>query len=454
MAYRLGALLVGIFLLLEGSGFSRASSSDHESRSFSSEGRSAFNAGDLARSRSDAVKNMYENALALALSALVEPAALEARSAAVKSRIMRRSESYVQNYQVSSEGPEGEAYRIQGQVTVAMDALVSDLQTLGFRIRKPPPAEAGSEAQPSAEGDPTGEAVSERQGTGTTPGAESSTVADADPAAAPDLPRFKRRVLWAVAEKRDGTWHMSRDSDTPQDILARSMIQESEIYDISLLFPAEDAVRVDSDGAFAEKAAMASARTAETRAVVLGAVTIEPEGGRQRLKASLRLVNTATYLEYGEIRLERDIGDNGPEEAIMSMAGIVAARMDQLLRETPRPAPETAADTGVGADAGSLVSIGNVDSVTLVVRDYRQISNWEEIENMLRQDYMSLKIKELELGPGAVKAGLGGIDSQLPERLQHLRLRNGLQIQVKEYSAQDNTLDTVLVPGSTTRSEQ
>jgi hypothetical protein len=93
------------------------------------------------------------------------------------------------------------------------------------------------------------------------------------------------------------------------------------------------------------------------------------------------------------------------------------------------------------------VSIGDTGSLTLVVNSYQSLSNWEELERILRENLKSLKVKDMELGPEEIRARLEGVTPDLPSQLEGIRLRDGRQVHVKSYSQQDRTLNVELAPG-------
>jgi hypothetical protein len=119
----------------------------------------------------------------------------------------------------------------------------------------------------------------------------------------------------------------------------------------------------------------------------------------------------------------------------METAALTAPEMDRILREAAQARPQ------------STVSIGDAQELTLIVQSYQSLSNWEELERILRENFKSLKVKGLELGPDEIRAHLAGVDAQLPSLLEGVRLRNGMQVHVKDYSQEKRALTVVLATG-------
>lgn len=394
------------------------------------QGEAVNKPNDLAGSRDEALKSLFEQAVTQAVGSVWKPNKIASDFAALQSKILKNSQRYVQNYQVLSELSEGDFYKIRAEVTISMDALLNSLKDL-----------ESNREEPSSSGPQTGSDEESPKPGGGAPDNASPVVTILPTPGSPDaqnanLPVFKRKVLWAAAEKINGDWRMSSDDGSPPGIFAASMLQESQNYDIALVLPEEDSLHMESDGKTSVKDAVSSAQAAGAQCVVMGSVSLVSQGeSQQLLRTDLRILNSVTMQEMGKVQMERPIGASSPDECAMETAALAAPEMDRILREAAQAKPQP------------TVSIGDAQELTLIIQSYQSLSNWEELERTLRENFKSLKVKGLELGPDEIRAHLSGVDAQLPSLLEGVRLRNGMQVHVKDYSQEKRALTVVLESG-------
>lgn len=430
MAFRMVIFLLSLMLLSNGAVWSQDAQNLEELTSFFTQGQSIYNANDLAKSRDEALGNLFEQAVTQAIGMIMEPRKIAANYPAIQNSILKRSESYVQNYQVLSESSESGTYKVRAQVSITMDGLRRDLQQLGLDQKQ-------VDLEDDADRDKIiGNLNSENQVLDPDTYKEVSSDSELPPPSpATSLPRFTTKILWAVAEKIGKEWRIARDAESSDAIFALSVFHESQSYDIDLVFDEEQSVQIDSNGSVSLKSAITSAQNADAQAVVIGTAALEKGSRQQTLKVDLRILRSTTLQEQGEIHLERLVGDATPEERALELAALTVPELERILLQASQ------------AKAPSTVSIGDTGSLTLVVSSYRSLSNWEELERILRENIKSLKVKDMELGPEEIRARLEGVTPELPSQLEGIRLRDGRQVHVKGYSQQDRTLNVELAPG-------
>jgi hypothetical protein len=416
-------------LLPNGAAWSQDAQSLEELTSFFTQGQSIYNANDLAKSRGEALGNLFEQAVTQAIGMIMEPRKIAANYPVIQNSILKRSESYVQNYQVLSESSESGTYKVRAQVSITMDGLRRDLQQLGLDQKQVALEDDADRDKNIDNLNSEDQILDPDTGKGVSPDSE------LPPSSASSLPRFTTKILWAVAEKIGGEWRIARDAESSDAIFALSVFHESQSYDIDLVFDEEQSVQVDPNGSVSLKSAITSAQDSEAQAVVIGTAALEKENRQQTLKVDLRILSSTTLQEQGEVHLERTVGDATPEERALELAALTAPELERILLQASQ------------AKAPSTVSIGDTGSLTLVVNSYQSLSNWEELERILRENLKSLKVKDMELGPEEIRARLEGVTPDLPSQLEGIRLRGGRQVHVKGYSQQDRTLNVELAPG-------
>ncbi|MGD9504125.1 MAG: hypothetical protein AB7W37_04400 [Syntrophobacteraceae bacterium] len=395
------------------------------------QGQSLYKPNDLAGSRDEALKNLFEQAVTQAIGSVWAPNKIAAEFGAIQNRVLKSPQQYVQNYQVLSELSEGDFYKIRAEVTVSMDALRNGLKDLNSSREEPSSKEAGTGGEGA---ETTGPDDAARDGS--SPVVTILPTPESPGASNANLPVFKRKVLWAAAENIDGDWRLSVDDESAPGIFAASMLQESQNYDIALVLPEENSLHIEANGKASLKDAVSSAQAAGAQCVVTGSVSLENTvENQQMLKTDLRILNSVTMQEMGKIRMERPVGAFSPDERAMETAALTAPELDRILREAAQAKPH------------STISIGDAQDLTLIIQSYQSLSNWEELERVLRENFKSLKVKGLELGPEEIRVHLEGVDAQLPSLLEGLHLRSGVQVHVKDYSQEKRALTVELASG-------
>jgi hypothetical protein len=354
---------------------------------------------------------------------------------------LKHGEDYVENYQILSEAPEGNSYRVVAQVTIALTRLREELEkvTPGHGV------EAGPERPPAPES--AAGASSHASTPASTPAPAPAPVPEK---AVPELPRFKQKVLWLVPEKWGENWELPAGGEDGRSILAASALQEAKEFDIYMMLPEAGAVAANGGGKVSASEALALAGSTGAQAVAIGTAILDGAGGEKAmLRINVGVFNVATKLSLGEIHLERRLAGAPLDEREMEMGALVVPELARLLRESPRTSPAPSQPSPVAAPAppsGESTDAGAVPGeLTLVVRGYRHLSNWEELERVLRESFKSIAIKDVEIEPDAVRVRLDGVDPQFPGRLEGAKLPGGLQIHVSGYSAQDQTLNAEFV---------
>lgn len=377
---------------------------------FFSQGQAVYNTRDLAKSQQAAIQDLLVQGATQALGTFLTPQQMGRHFAALQDHILQNPQQYVQSYQLFSEKPVNGLYRVVGEVTIDMQALRGDLQKLGLTLSQTLPAKsAGAAQQPSSVTEPMpaahaaeGSAPNQEQGGGTA-GA--------------------MKILWAVAERSGDSWILAHGGNDRETVFAMSVVQESQDYDWSLVFPATGALTPGADGNVAQSAAIALAKQLGASAVVTGFVALaeNPIQGPV-LKTTLQVLDVATDQTLGEMQKVLPLHDTAFQEGIIDLAAAVMPPLDSMLRYQAR-----SAGTGPSTPAGG-------GEWTLIMQGDQRQACWAQLEQLLRERYQSLQVKSIEFGPQQTKIHLTGLDSNFYNVLSELQLPNGAQMQVNEYA--------------------
>ncbi len=116
------------------------------------------------QSRSQALEDLLRQAVLQALGTFVPGQVLAQKNKEIRKDILGQSERYAKSFKILGEYVDGDLYRIQGAVDVAMGALRSDAEKLGLTPAgavspgeapsEPKPQESSSKEEPQPESSP------------------------------------------------------------------------------------------------------------------------------------------------------------------------------------------------------------------------------------------------------------------------------------------------------------
>ena len=96
------------------------------------EGSASVTGGDLARARSEAVRDALQKAVEQVVGRLLTPQDVTGKAQVIKERITDLAEGYIQEYRIVSETTALDVHTVAGRASVLADNLRKDLLELGL----------------------------------------------------------------------------------------------------------------------------------------------------------------------------------------------------------------------------------------------------------------------------------------------------------------------------------
>lgn len=223
--------VLGLFIFLVGFGLGIepwAWTAQEGPQSFVAQGTAPLQPNNRAQSRAQALEDLLRQAVWQAVGTLVSGQELSQKSKEIRKDILSQAERYAQSFKILGEYVDGDLYRVQGSVDVAVEALRADLEKLGMIPQTPASAkeggqEASTEAAPREEPAPT----------------PPSKAEDAASGPARQKP-LQKRLLWVVAENWNGSWSVvTKDTFSTEGGLGRWVADEASDFGWQMEFPAE-----------------------------------------------------------------------------------------------------------------------------------------------------------------------------------------------------------------------
>lgn len=524
MVFRLRILLCGFFILALVFNGSGAIWAQDKAEDYFCQGQAAYDPNNLAKSREDAIHDLLVQGITQAIGAFMNPSQIGSQYEKLQKNIFSQPQHYVQKFQIFSENSSGGIYRLTGQVTVTADTLKKDLQQLDLLASKTSEPQIAAEPEVASEAETVSEkgTTSEPEATSQSevssdseappdaeaPSASESAAGDSKPEIPPDssvkaqektgeaspektpegASRVQQKIFWVVPEKWESDWHLPQKNEEPQSLFAANMLQESEDYPWTLVFPEEGSLGVNVSGNVSSSATMALAQKSGFQTVVIGIATLERGQDQTRsLEVHLRVLDSASGQSRGEIHHEQSLQEGTIYiEKIADLAAVTASQLNQVLSDSQRWA-ELLRSSGEGvsqAEPSSPVSTQSSPSSTepqqsslsadnqtasktspsdtevsadtvgeensgdwvLVLQSADHYRLWEELEKVLREKFSEMKVKSMEFGTDTLKVRLNGVNSGITDALQGLQLRNGLKSQVNRSSSESRQLEMTFTP--------
>lgn len=445
-AYRWIPIFVGLMLIsLAAWGEAALRGSGAGTTTVFSQGQAALNAQDQTGSQLQAIQDFLVQAVVQALGTLLTPSQLGSQYSSVRDKILVQPQRYITDYEVFSEAPANGLYRVTGKVTVDLEVLRKDLETLEraeAQSSLSSPSSRESEETRDMEVDPREEASAEpRQETGNASRGVVSTHQD---------------LFWVVTEKWDPEWVLPRDKRDPRGLFAMSMAQEAADYGWSLLFPRPGSIAMDQNGNVSPAQAISEAKTLGVHHVVVGTIALRQKQKQDPfLEMGLSVFNVSTGKPQGNIRKTFNVSQGSVQESAMEFANSIFPQLDSLLRQSgeadlipPMIPKEQSQPRG---PAGELKGTG--EWTVAVARSENQFALMEELQNLIRERFKSAQIKSFELGAGEIRMRVDGVDGTFLSSLQGMKLSGGVQIQVDGASQETRTINLRFVSSKPSRPE-
>jgi hypothetical protein len=444
-----------------GVGWTAYDASQTKSASFFSQGQAVYNPQDVARSRQEAVHDLQVQAVTQAIGTFLNPSQMGSQFGPIQDRVLKQSERYVETYQVFSEAPMGSLFRVTGQATVSMELLRKDLLRLGFAVKEgvataSPPAQP--EVKPAPVTPPAVLTPPAAVSQGTLPGRR-----------AREATTSKRKCLWVVAERWGKEWYLPKDRRDPRGLFAQSIMQESQDYEWSLVFPESDTVSVDPSGKVSQNRALSLAVSLGIEKVVLGTTDLQMKGNQDAsLAVHLRVLDGSTAKSLGDIHKEMGLGRASDQQGASEMAFALVPQLDRLLRETShsgeaaqpaqqkpepvQPAQDKTESARPAQQKQEPVKAGPGEW-TLLIRSDHQYAYWEGLEKVLAERFKSMRVRSIELGKDEARVRIDGVDGESLASLQGAQVREGIRVQVDGVSPEAHAVRVTFVGSESARPE-
>ncbi|MGQ9484691.1 MAG: hypothetical protein ACUVSA_06840 [Desulfosoma sp.] len=221
--------VLGLFCLVMGLGLGIepwAGTAQAGPQTFVAQGTAPLQPSNRAQSRAQALEDLLHQAVWQAVGTILSGQELSQKSKEIRKDVLSQAERYAQSYKILGEYTDGDLYRVQGAVDVALEMLRADLEKLGLIAQAPPSTgEGASEAFHE-------EALREVTARVPPPQMKPTGLDRSRPET------VEKRILWVVAENWDGSWFaFTRDTLLTSGGLARWVADEASDYGWQVEFP-------------------------------------------------------------------------------------------------------------------------------------------------------------------------------------------------------------------------
>ena len=456
-------------------------------RSFFSEGQAPHDPANLAGSRDAAIQDFLARGILQGVGEFLEPSGIGRSYSALEEKVLAQPDRYVQKFQIFSEKPAGEVYRVQGEVTLSLPVLGKDLENMGLLSGAPPAQVATAPEAPGPAPPPSTETEGEAQVANgqddvapKEPGREGVSAPKPLPGESAEE-EIQARLLWTVAERWEDDWRLPTQEDESLPVFAATMVQESSDHPWTLVLPPGDSIQTDSRGEVPTAQAVAAARRLGLKALVIGTASLQRASrGSPVLKTSLMLLDVDSEAFKGEVYEESPLGEAYYAEKLIELSALVGRRLDRLMEEgargqeasqgppaarpsSPLPSTVSARDTAGSEDFGSLDG-SSPDSLrqtpppkpgqwTLVLSSADFYRHWESLESVLRERFRNLRVASMEIGSPYCRIHLGGLSSSAPSLLQNAPLDDDFVLQVTSSPDDNRVFEVGFAPSTPSSSE-
>jgi hypothetical protein len=425
------------------------------SKVFFSRGQAAVDAQNPAKSHQQAIKNFMAQGLLEAISTFLGPAQISSEYEKLQKDILGGPEKYIDTYQIYSEKQVDGEYQVVGQVTVTLDALKKDLMKLGALGAQNPPPAPSSQPQaakasktvvaPNGVETPKNSVAQKNEDSAQTQksqppasAAASKEVPDAALKGAQPLSRgivsTKKEVLWAVVEKWDEKWVLPTDNSDIRCIFAKSLAKQMDRLGFSILLARPGAIEMDTEGNIPPYQAASLAGELGVKYVVVGKVSYISDHKSQEvsLTADLKVLGPGGGQAAGhEIKKTLSMDDLSNQAGATELASTIALKLSTLFGG---PGESTAKTKPGSAEFPSHLEKLVVHLPSL------QYSHWTELEKVLRGQFQSMHIDDLQIGPAETLVDLSGVDGSYILKMDGARLADGSALRIDSYSTQEGAM--------------
>ncbi|MDR3553626.1 MAG: hypothetical protein P4L55_02605 [Syntrophobacteraceae bacterium] len=404
------------------------------------------------KSRQQAVQNFMAQGLIQAIGSFLSPEQMGPQFDKLRKSVLAGPEKYIDTYQVYSEKQVGDQFQVVGKVTVSMNTLKEELVKLGVLASQKPPAAVA--ASPPTALAPTASPAAAAHPAAVPPPPASTSLSAPAPGAAQNGPKSLSRgirptqieVLWAVVEKWDEKWALPTDSGDLHCIFARSMAKQMDGFGFSILLPQPGSVEMDTDGNIPPYQAVALAAELGVKEVVVGKLSylVHRQSQEVSLNADLRVIRPGQDQTGVEIRKTLSMEDLSNQAGALELARRIAPRLSALLG-----GPKALAESGAPGSAEFPVHLGKL----LIHLSSPQYSHWTELEKILRHQFQTMHIDDLQIGPVETSVNLNGVDGGYILKMDGTRLPSGVALRIDSYSTQTGAMNISFVSPAKVQAE-
>lgn len=423
--WAIGALCV----ILGCGGMVRPSVAQEPRQTFVAQGTAPLQPTNRAQSRAQALEDLLRQAVLQAVGALVPGQALAQKNKEIRRDILSQAERYAQSFKILEEYVNGDLYRIQGAVDVAMGPLRVDLEKLGL-----------VSTGPSQEGEPARketEAARPPEEVGSAPTSEAQKPAP--PASPRGLP--ERRILWAVAENWHGSWYAPTGRDpAPEGSFGAWVAEEAADYPWTLEFPAEAPSSLPWDGEN-QKRIMELARRQGQSHVAVGTATRAGE----TLEVHLNVMESNSGRVVGTV--DERLSGTGRElaEGWLTLSAVTAAKIDTILSggagspsPSRQPRPPSASPPAAPGDAWEIIVKGDASYAA-----------WLSLEKRLSEISKDFLVDSIALEMEAVVVRAKSVDPNAVRSLDGMRFGMNFVVRVEGIDPSTRRITVTAGPAGT-----
>jgi hypothetical protein len=442
------------------------------SKTYFSTGQATFDSRNQEKCRQQAVQNFMTQGLLQAMGSFLSPEQMGSQFDKLQKSVLAGPEKYVDAYQIYSEKQVDAKFQVVGKVTVSMNILKDELVKLGVLPSQEPPAAVASSPPPAAPATapsaqvptahpaevslPPAPAVANSQ---TAPAQKPQTPASASlSAAVPGVAQndaqslsrgihpTKKEILWAVVEKWDEKWALPTDSGDLHCIFARSMAKQMDSLGFSILLPQPGSVEMDTDGNIPPYQAVSLAAELGVKEVVVGKLSyiVHRQSQEVSLNADLRVIRPGRDQTGVEIRKTLSMEDLSNQAGALELARRIAPRLSGLLG-----GPNALAESATPGSAEFPVHPGKL----VIHLSSPQYSHWTELEKILRRQFQTMHIDDLQIGPVETSVNLNGVDGGYILKMDGTRLPSGVALRIDSYSTQKGAMNISFVSPAKVQAE-
>ncbi len=397
-------------------------------QSFVAQGTAPLQPNNRAQSRDQALEDLLRQAVLQALGTFVPGQVLAEKNKEIRKDILAQPGRYAQSFKILGEYVDGDLYRIQGVVDVAVGALRADAEKLGI---VPAPA------VPQGESPPVPEPPESVPGSGAEPRGGPSR---ASPEEAPS-----KRVLWVVAENWDGSWNLpAEDSPSAHGSLCDWAVQEASDYGWRLeRLPSSTGLGPPPWDAETQKRIMEQARRQGWTHGVFG--TAQRAG--KVFEVRLKVVETASGRLLGVVEERVATLGGEPSEALVTLAEVVVSRVDALLSGTPAATPPSSPGPATAGPATAPPGTA-AGPWEIAVKGDAAFAAWLSMEKRLSEASKEFAVDSVVLEGEAVVVRAKNVDPEAVGKLHGMRVGLALVLRLEGIDPTARKITMTIAPES------